>query len=210
MIARDRPASARERLLDAAVRLLAGRRWSQVTMAGVAKDAGVSRQTLYDTFGLRDQLARAVLLREAGHFLEAVTGELDRNRGDAGAAIEAAFGTFIEQARGNPLVRAIVIDEDPELVALIFEQGVDVLDLAATRISDALGRHWPQVGRDRARMLADNVVRLALSYAALPAGGGRDPAAEARTLLEPFVRETLAAPAPVAGPGPGAATMHLS
>lgn len=188
MIARERPvASARERLLDAVVALLAGRRWSQITMAGVAKRAGVSRQTLYDTFGIRDQLARAVLLREAGHFIEQVTGELDRNAHDAGAAIEAAFGTFIEQARGNPLVRAIVVDEDPELLALIFEQGLDVVDLATTRISDALDRHWPQVGRGRARMLADNVVRLALSYAALPASGDRRPAAEARALFQPFL-----------------------
>ena len=44
-------------VLEAANRLAADRPWSAVTMAQIAKEAGVSRQTLYNEFGTRDELA---------------------------------------------------------------------------------------------------------------------------------------------------------
>ncbi|MBV8216984.1 MAG: helix-turn-helix transcriptional regulator, partial [Solirubrobacterales bacterium] len=45
----------RDRLLDAGRELLRDRTWAQVTMAEIAAAAGVSRQSLYNEFGTRDE-----------------------------------------------------------------------------------------------------------------------------------------------------------
>ncbi len=43
----------RDTLLDAMRELMAEREWGQISMAEVARVAGVSRQTLYKEFGTR-------------------------------------------------------------------------------------------------------------------------------------------------------------
>ena len=73
--------AARESLLDAAYTALVRRPWSAVRMVDVAAAAGVSRQTLYNEFGSKDGLARALVRREADGFLagvdRALTGRSD-------------------------------------------------------------------------------------------------------------------------------------
>jgi AcrR family transcriptional regulator len=160
-------------------------------MAAVAEDAGVSRQTLYKTFGSRNDLGLALLLREADGFLGEVEMQLAAKVGDPDAALEAAFGAFLDGARLNPLVRSIVVDEDPDLLGLVIGQGVSVLALAGGRLAAAMLTNWPQVRPADAEMLADNLVRLAISYAALPAGPGRAVPAEIRLLLAPFIAAAL-------------------
>ncbi|MGW7055171.1 TetR/AcrR family transcriptional regulator [Streptomyces sp. NPDC054887] len=81
--------TAREALLDAAFTALAHRPWSGVRMVDVAAAAGVSRQTLYNEFGTKDGLARALVRREADGYLAGVervlAGRLpDRTRPAAG------------------------------------------------------------------------------------------------------------------------------
>ena len=64
--------AARESLLDAAYMALLRRPWSAVRMVDVAAAAGVSRQTLYNEFGSKDGLARALVRREADGYLAGV------------------------------------------------------------------------------------------------------------------------------------------
>ncbi|MFI6049448.1 TetR/AcrR family transcriptional regulator [Streptomyces violascens] len=64
--------TARESLLDAALSALAELPWSGVRMVDVASAAGVSRQTLYNEFGSKDGLARALVRREADVYLRGV------------------------------------------------------------------------------------------------------------------------------------------
>ncbi|MEH6379323.1 helix-turn-helix domain-containing protein, partial [Streptomyces sp. KLMMK] len=64
--------AARELLLDAAFAALRTRPWNGVRMVDVAAAAGVSRQTLYNEFGSKDGLARALVRREAETFLAGV------------------------------------------------------------------------------------------------------------------------------------------
>ena len=59
----------RDTLLDAMRELIAEREWGQISMAEVARAAGVSRQTLYKEFGTRQEFAQAFVLREADRFL---------------------------------------------------------------------------------------------------------------------------------------------
>ncbi|MBO0517611.1 TetR/AcrR family transcriptional regulator, partial [Streptomyces beijiangensis] len=99
--------TARESLLDSALSALTGLPWSAVRMVDVASAAGVSRQTLYNEFGSKDGLARALARREADVYLRGV----DRALGEAAAPTErlAAVAEWtVATARGHPMVRALL------------------------------------------------------------------------------------------------------
>ncbi|MFF0205353.1 TetR/AcrR family transcriptional regulator [Streptomyces sp. NPDC005017] len=99
--------SARESLLDAAYTALARRAWSAVRMVDVAASAGVSRQTLYNEFGSKDGLARALVRREADGYLAGVERALAAFP-DAREKLTAAAEWTTATARDNALVRALL------------------------------------------------------------------------------------------------------
>ncbi|MFF3739227.1 TetR/AcrR family transcriptional regulator [Streptomyces sp. NPDC002566] len=99
--------AARECLLDAAFTALTRRSWAVVRMVDVAAAAGVSRQTLYNEFGSKDGLARALVRREADGYLAGVERALSAH-GDARERLTAAAEWTTNVARGNPLVRALL------------------------------------------------------------------------------------------------------
>ncbi|MGP3926673.1 TetR/AcrR family transcriptional regulator [Streptomyces sp. 8N616] len=112
--------TARESLLDAAFAALAGRPWSGVRMVDVAAAAGVSRQTLYNEFGSKDGLARALVRREADAYLAGVDGALSTGAGAASHGADADGGAdpsgrlaavadwTVRSARRSPLLRAVL------------------------------------------------------------------------------------------------------
>lgn len=99
--------TAREALLDSAHTALRARPWTAVRMVDVAAGAGFSRQTLYNEFGSKDGLARALIRRAADGYLAGVERTLvaDRTRGDGPA--ELARWT-VRAARSNVLVKALL------------------------------------------------------------------------------------------------------
>ncbi|MEE4599106.1 helix-turn-helix domain-containing protein [Streptomyces sp. DSM 41524] len=102
--------AARESLLDAAFAALERRPWPRVKMSEVAAAAGVSRQTLYNEFGSKEGLARALVRREADAYLCGVERALS---GVSGAAaprerLAAAAVWTVRSATENPLVRAVL------------------------------------------------------------------------------------------------------
>ncbi|MEU5097363.1 TetR/AcrR family transcriptional regulator [Streptomyces sp. NPDC020996] len=99
--------AARESLLDAAYSALARRPWSTVRMVDVAAAAGVSRQTLYNEFGSKEGLARALVRREADGFLAGAERALTAHS-DARDRLVAVAEWTASAARGNALVRAVL------------------------------------------------------------------------------------------------------
>ncbi|MGW3985919.1 TetR/AcrR family transcriptional regulator [Streptomyces sp. NPDC004830] len=99
--------AARESLLDAAYTALARRPWSTVRMVDVAAAAGVSRQTLYNEFGSKDGLARALVRREADGYLAGVDRALAAHT-DPRERITATAEWTAAAARDNALVRAML------------------------------------------------------------------------------------------------------
>ncbi len=99
--------AARESLLDAAYTALARRPWSAVRMVDVAAVAGVSRQTLYNEFGSKEGLARALVRREADAYLAGVDRALATHT-DARERLAAAAEWTASAARENALVRAML------------------------------------------------------------------------------------------------------
>ncbi len=184
----------RNTLLDAACHELQDERWSDITMADIALAAGVSRQTLYKEFGSREEFAQVLVLREADRFLDAVEQAVSANAALPVKALTAAFELFLNTAAENPVVRAVVIEEGAEeLLSLLTTQGKPIVERAAERLTAVIVSSWPLIRRRDADLLSDVLVRLAISYAALPNGEASATAASITNLLEPYVERLVAA-----------------
>ncbi|MER8068041.1 TetR/AcrR family transcriptional regulator [Streptomyces sp. NPDC094034] len=99
--------TAREALLRSALSALAELPWSAIRMVDVASGAGVSRQTLYNEFGSKDGLARALTRREADRYLHGVERLLGE-RADAADRLVAVAEWTVGEARARPLLRALL------------------------------------------------------------------------------------------------------
>jgi AcrR family transcriptional regulator len=183
----------RERLLDAAGELLADRDWARVTMADIARGAGVSRQTVYNELGSRQELAQAYVLREADRFLNAAEAAIAEHRDDPRAALTAAFGGFLSAAADNPLVRAIVAgDPGSGLLALVTTRGALLVGAAGARLAAFFVATWPQLSERDARVAAESTVRLAISHALLPTAPPERTGAAVAALLAPHLELLIA------------------
>jgi AcrR family transcriptional regulator len=183
----------RNTLLDAACDQLLSRRWADVTMADIALAAGVSRQTLYKEFGSRDEFAQVLAMREADSFLLAVEGAVDAHLDDPASALAAAFDVFLNAAAENALVRTIVDgDGADELLALFTTHGQPLVERAAERLTTVMLASWPLLAPGDAQLLSECLVRLAISYAALPKGPASMTANSIAALLGPYIERLLA------------------
>ena len=181
----------RDSVLDAVGELLADDAWSDVTMSEVATRAGVSRQTLYNAFGNREELAQAYLMREAGRFLEAIEDAVTSNVDDPRRALTQAAELFLSLASTHPMVRALSTQEGEELIALATVRGGALLIGMTDRLSELILSNWPRVDPEGARLLAATLVRLAISHAVLPTGEPERTAADIAKTLGPFIDELL-------------------
>lgn len=161
----------RETVLDAVGELAAERPWSEVKMADVAEVAGVSRQTLYNTFGSRQEMAQAYVLREGDRFVAAVESAIRSNAPDARAALRSAVEVFLLAAETHPVIRAVVASEGAgdEFLPLLTTRGGPLVAEVTDRLGQIVVESWPGVPEREAAVIADCLARLAISHAALPA-----------------------------------------
>jgi AcrR family transcriptional regulator len=180
----------RDTLFDAARRELEHRGWSEVTMADIAAAAGVSRQTLYKEFGSRNEFAQAFVVREGDRFVRSVEGAIDAHLDDPKTALTAAFGLFLHAAAADPLIRAAIAG-DGEMLPFVTTQGQPLVAHAAELLRGAILTRWPQVAEHAAALLAECLVRLAISYATLPVGSAGMTASSVAELLGPYIDQAL-------------------
>jgi AcrR family transcriptional regulator len=184
----------RDRLLDAGRDQLGERTWAQVTMAEIATAAGVSRQTLYNEFGTRDEFAQALVIREGSRFLDVVEEAIDQNAGDPQTALTAALERFLTIARDDPFVRLLLGDDGTAgMLPLVTTQSRPVVEWATGRLVQAIDAHWPGVADRDLQDLADTLVRLAISHVAAPRQAPARTAASITRLLAPSIEGMLAA-----------------
>jgi AcrR family transcriptional regulator len=182
----------RETLLAAGRDEVQQRAWSEITMADIAAAAGVSRQTLYKEFGSRDEFAQALVIHEGERFLDQVDAAVREHLDDPRAAIGAALETFLRTAGEDPLVRILLSDDGSAgLLPFVTTQGMPVVQWATARLTVTIEAGWPQAPPQKARLLAEALVRLAISHVTAPGDSPQAIAAQAGELLGPFVDEAL-------------------
>jgi len=182
----------RDRLLDAGRMQLSERSWAQVTMAEIASAAGVSRQTLYNEFGSRDEFGQALVIREGGRFLEAVEEAIAAHAEDPLTALRAALEQFLAIADDDAFVRLLVGDDGTEgLLPLVTTRSGPLLDWASRRLVEAIDASWPGAPAEELHTLAETLVRLAISHAAAPRRPPAQTAASVTRLLAPAVERML-------------------
>jgi AcrR family transcriptional regulator len=183
----------RDTLFDAARDELQQRAWADITMADVARAAGVSRQTLYKEFGSRDDFSAAFVIREGERFLDAVEEAVREHLDDPSAAVAAALEVFLVTAGEDPLVRLLLSDDGTGgMLPLVTTRSMPVVTWASARLAAVIRDGWPAASKHDAQLLAETLVRLAISYVTVPKGTPHATAADAAALLGPFIARALA------------------
>jgi AcrR family transcriptional regulator len=185
----------RDTVFDAARRLLEDRPWARITMAQVAREAGVSRQTLYKEFGSRDEFAQHFVIREGARFLDEVELAIRAHLDDPRAAVAAGLEVFLTAASNDPLVRLLLADDGTGgMLPLLTTQSRPVLDWASARLCEAMRSGWPHIGEHDVELLADSFVRLAISYVTAPRANPRETAGELSRLISPYLEHAIGKP----------------
>ncbi|WP_131737978.1 TetR family transcriptional regulator [Actinomadura roseirufa] len=193
--------SVRESLLDAAADLLVERGYRGVRMRDVADAAGVSRQTVYNEFGGKWGLARAVVIRDNDRYLDGIDRVLSEHD-DLYSAVTAAVLYTLEMSADDPLTKAVLTGAGgDELLPLLTTRAEPVLFTASARLAEHALARWPHLGRDAIVEITDAAVRLTMSHIMLPSA----PPARVAHVIARMVTSYTGAPEPGAREKPVAA-----
>ncbi|HYG95613.1 MAG TPA: TetR/AcrR family transcriptional regulator [Solirubrobacterales bacterium] len=182
----------RQTVFDAARDQLGRRPWSEITMADIATGAGVSRQTLYNEFGNRNEFGFAFVIHEAERFMDDVEKAVLEHTDDPRAAVLAALEHFLSAAGGDPLIRILLSDDGTGgMLPFVTTQGLPVVQWASGRLVSVIEEGWPEAPEHDVKTLAESLVRLAISYVTTPGESAEEAAAAVARLLGPFIDEAL-------------------
>ncbi len=171
----------RARILDATVRVTSQDGWSSVTMARIAAEVGVSRQTVYNEVGGKPALAEAVILGELDRFLGVVAGAFDEHPDDLLPAMFDAVRGVLEMAQDNPLMHAVVTathGTDTELLPLLTTHSGSLLSAAKAVLRERVAAYETGLAPERVDVVIDVVVRVVLSHVMQPSGTPEEAAEE--------------------------------
>jgi AcrR family transcriptional regulator len=176
----------RDSVLDAMRELLVSRDWSAITLADVARAAGISRQTIYNEFGSRQGLAQGYALRLADRLASLVDGAIYSNVGDIYAAFLEGFRAFFTESAADPLVISLLTGvAKPDLLQLITTDSGPIITHCSQRLTSSFMDSWVKASAEDAGILARAIVRLAMSYVSMPPEADHDVAADLARLMTP-------------------------
>ncbi|MBA3864874.1 MAG: TetR/AcrR family transcriptional regulator [Solirubrobacterales bacterium] len=182
----------RRTLFAAAREQLGQRAWSEVTMSDIAAAAGVSRQTLYKEFGNRNEFGLAFVIDVGEAFLDEVEAAVKQHLDDPRAAVGAALELFLRTAGEDPLIRMLLSDDGTGgMLPFVTTQGMPVVQWATFRLGGVIEEGWPQAPKSDVHLLAESLVRLAISYITAPTETPGTTANAVAELLGPFIDKAL-------------------
>lgn len=160
------------RILDAALDRFTTFGVRRTTMDDIAATAGIGRATVYRRFAGRDDIIRAVILREMGRFIDEVDAAVQRIEGPIDRFVEGFVAT-LRHAREHPLLRRLLEVEPDLLLPLLTLQGAPGLSLSRAYLADEF-RQSQADGHIRSDvdvdLVAEMLVRLCQSLLLTPAG----------------------------------------
>ncbi|QIK66851.1 TetR/AcrR family transcriptional regulator [Nocardioides sp. HDW12B] len=188
----------RERTLAAAYDETVAKGWDKVRVGQVAENVGTSRAMVYKEFGDKQGLGEALVLHESERFLVGIQEVLAEHEGEADVvgAVRASVDYTMAQAAASPLLRAMLVTHrEPSVGPRVPETAAGALplltaskqlvDLAGDTLVAWLGSRLPDRDPVELREGADALIRLTVSYVALP---GDDPAGTGRLICDVALR----------------------
>lgn len=169
----------RARLLRVAAGMTIAEGWSKITMARLADEAGVSRQSVYNVFGNKPALAQALVMGELTVFLSKVVDAFERGGDDPITAIHDAALAVLRLGRENPLLRAVIAGShgaNSELLPLLTTDGAQLLDTAKQVVTAGVLRFRFPLDQQQLAIGVDVIVRTVLSHIIQPSGTPEDTA----------------------------------
>lgn len=158
-----------QRILDAALELVAASGLRHLTMDDVAARAGVGRMTVYRRFGSRQQLTDALAVRECRRCLAEIAAALDPGKPIDERAADLFVGT-LRVIREHPLLERLARVEPEALLYELNRDGSAVFRLVRDflvvqiRAAQATG----ELIEVDAEPLAEIAVRLGASFVLMP------------------------------------------
>lgn len=178
-----------DRILDAAGELftLAGVRRTSVD--DIAEHSGVGRTTVYRRFEGRNQIVEAVLGREVRRFFASILASTAHLRRFEDVVVES-FLTGLRATEASLL--STLVRSEPELLALLTIDGGPVVAAARDFLVAAYGADDDHITHGHIAMVAEMLVRLAISLVltpetALPLDDDEAARAALHRLLDPLL-----------------------
>lgn len=175
----DDPISSRSRIIAAAARLTCADGWSKVTMGRLAAEAGVSRQTVYNAVGSREDLAEAMVLAESAKFVFKIIEAFDHHPDDLLSAIHESVEATLVLAQGNALLHAVVSathGADTELLPLLTTHSQSLLGAVKGVVQDRADGYEIDLEPERVAAVIDVMVRASMSHVMQPTATPRQTA----------------------------------
>jgi len=155
------------RILDAAFSCAGRIGLVRTTMAGVAREARLSRQTVYRYFASKHDLFMALVLREEQVLMTSVRAAIEPHR-ELRPAVEAAFRTILRAVRAHPLLDRVMATEPRELLPYLTVEANPVREMGIRMMEEVFATRMEGVSPMLAHRAAEISSRLVTSYAILP------------------------------------------
>jgi AcrR family transcriptional regulator len=170
--------SVQEAVLDRVLASYADGTWEQTRLRHIAAAVGVSRQTLYNAFGNRDGITKALLRREIHRLLDGVEQQW-RRAGQQGAArsdsLATAMGWMLATCRSHPLLHSALTGQRGGAPSTGGgRRPADDTVTALCRRLTAAAEPVPPPDDPGSLREVEAVVRMTLSYLLTPAATGQE------------------------------------
>jgi AcrR family transcriptional regulator len=155
------------RILDASFALADKVGLGKLTMSDVAREARLSRQTVYRYFSSKHDLFMALVLREEEVLFRQLQDAIAPHR-ELRPAIEAAFRTMLRAMRAHPLLDRVMATEPQELLPYLTVEANPVRDMGVRAMEQVFSDRMEGVSPMLAHRAAELCSRLITSYAIMP------------------------------------------
>lgn len=157
-----------DEILDAALDQLEEHGWRAFHIRDVAERVGVSRQTIYNTFGSRRQLAASMVVRLCSSFLSGAEHAFTTDKALYDQWV-VAVRDALRQGTDNGALRAMLsAGADDRFLDLLTRGAEPLVEAARARLSAAVLASHRNLDKNAVEAVAESVARLVISNVVLP------------------------------------------